>query len=220
MSLDATRWAWEQSLKPSQKLLLLSLADRASETNECYPSVSRLEKDTCLDRKTIMKNIQELESLGLISVRRRVGAGNYYKLIGVKNRHSEEPKTSPKNGTGTKNGTSPKNGTTQSQKRDGYQSQKRDTNLPIEPNNNLSIGKSGFVKPSVSEIQAYIDEKQYSINAEYFFNHYEANGWMRGKTKIKSWKACLATWSLNNNANGQPRGFRQQPAQQAQRKVI
>ena len=43
MSLDATLWAWKQKLKPAQKLLLLSLADRAGENMECYPSVKRLE---------------------------------------------------------------------------------------------------------------------------------------------------------------------------------
>ena len=33
-------------------------------------------------------------------------------------------------------------------------------------------------------------------NAEKFYHHYEANGWMRGKAKIKSWKSCVKTWKL------------------------
>lgn len=31
MSLAATRWAWQQRVTPAQKLVLLSLADRAGE---------------------------------------------------------------------------------------------------------------------------------------------------------------------------------------------
>ena len=74
MSLDATNWAWRVqfkerkggSLKPLKRLVLLSLADRAGEDHTCYPSVKRLEEDTNLDRKTVMKIIAELIEDGLI----------------------------------------------------------------------------------------------------------------------------------------------------------
>lgn len=42
MSIDATRWAWTQQITPSQKIVLLSLADRAGEDGYCYPSMARL----------------------------------------------------------------------------------------------------------------------------------------------------------------------------------
>lgn len=52
MSLDATRWAWLQGgIKPTAKFVLLSMADRAGEDHECYPSIKRLCDDTNLDRK-------------------------------------------------------------------------------------------------------------------------------------------------------------------------
>ena len=116
MSVDATKWAWSLTIAPSRKIVLLSMADRAGETHLCWPSIARLEADTCLDRKTILAAISELESMGLIAVNRVFGRGNCYQLLGVDGRE-----TSPKNGTGvaadfsdvtsTKNGTSPKNGT-------------------------------------------------------------------------------------------------------------
>jgi hypothetical protein len=31
-----------------------------------------------------------------------------------------------------------------------------------------------------------------------FFNHYESNGWMVGKTKMKKWQASVSKW-MNNN---------------------
>lgn len=110
MSVDATRWAWSQVLKASEKLVLLALADRAGESNECWPSIDRLVNDTGLERKTVLSVIARLEDKGLLVIYRDVGKGNFYTLIGVDNRHAQPvpktapvPKTelpSPKNGTG------------------------------------------------------------------------------------------------------------------------
>lgn len=110
MSLDATRWAWaQQQAKGTAKLVLLSLADRADENHTCYPSISRLTSDTGMDRKTIMRNLKALESVGLIRASRQFGRFNSYQLIGVSDRHqtSTNNGTSPQKGTGTKIGTTP-----------------------------------------------------------------------------------------------------------------
>ena len=37
MSLDATLWAWRQPVTPLQKLVLLSMADRAGEDHTLCP---------------------------------------------------------------------------------------------------------------------------------------------------------------------------------------
>jgi hypothetical protein len=29
-------------------------------------------------------------------------------------------------------------------------------------------------------------------------SHYESNGWLVGKNKMKDWKASVRTWKLNN----------------------
>ncbi len=68
MSLDATRWAWDQKVKATQKIILLSLADRADEKHCCFPSIERLEIDTGLNRKTIMLSIKKLAEIGLLQV--------------------------------------------------------------------------------------------------------------------------------------------------------
>lgn len=62
-----------------------------------------------------------------------------------------------------------------------------------------AIKKNNFKKPTIDEINDYLKEKNIdNIDAEKFYYHYEANGWMRGKSKIKSWKACIRTWKINN----------------------
>lgn len=65
-----------------------------------------------------------------------------------------------------------------------------------------------FHKPSISEIQQYCEERKNTINAEKFFNYYEANGWKVGKNKMKDWKACVRTWEQNEKKySSQNKGF-------------
>lgn len=155
MSLDATRWAWRQKITATQKLVLLSLADRADENHHCYPSTKRLVDDTCLYRETIFKAIDDLEKLSLLSVKRELGKGNKFTLIGVNDRHEvssemptgKQPKTSSNKPTSSEmptssdlpTPTSSEMPTTQSVNADTYQSANADTESTIESTNNLSI---------------------------------------------------------------------------------
>lgn len=113
MSLDATIWAFKAEVKTSsQRLVLLALADRAGESHKCYPSIKRMVKDTVLNRKTVIKVLDELEAISLIRFTGEI-TGNgvkVYQLIGVMGRE-EADLTSPKKGTSTNNGTSPNFGT-------------------------------------------------------------------------------------------------------------
>lgn len=52
-----------------------------------------------------------------------------------------------------------------------------------------------FTKPTIAEVQEYLTEKSYDLDAELFHDHYEANGWMVGKVKMKDWKASVRTWA-------------------------
>ncbi len=101
MSTDATQWAWQQSpRKATEKLILLSLADRASDDCTCWPSVERLCKDTLLEKKTVYAGIRSLIKQGLlIDTGRRKGSTGRVKvfmLIGVLLR---EKRNQPKNGS-------------------------------------------------------------------------------------------------------------------------
>lgn len=53
-----------------------------------------------------------------------------------------------------------------------------------------------FVPPTPAEVDAYIAERGFTgFTGQQLVDHYEANGWMRGKTKIRDWKACVRTWA-------------------------
>ncbi|MBI9065454.1 MAG: hypothetical protein JEZ14_25945 [Marinilabiliaceae bacterium] len=56
-----------------------------------------------------------------------------------------------------------------------------------------------FIPPIYFEVQSFFHEQNQSkYEAERFFNHYEAIGWLvGGKTPMKDWKAAVRYWILN-----------------------
>jgi hypothetical protein len=60
-----------------------------------------------------------------------------------------------------------------------------------------------FFIPSILEISTYCQERKNEINAEQFYDHYQSNGWMVGKNKMKDWKAAVRTWEKNGYSKPQ-----------------
>lgn len=56
-----------------------------------------------------------------------------------------------------------------------------------------------FRPPTFEEVQSYIQEKGYSVDAEAFIAFYESKGWMVGKNKMKDWRMAVVTWSKRDN---------------------
>jgi predicted phage replisome organizer len=54
-----------------------------------------------------------------------------------------------------------------------------------------------FTKPTLAEVQAYCTERGNKVDAEHFYDYYEANGWKVGKNAMKDWKASVRTWERN-----------------------
>ena len=66
------------------------------------------------------------------------------------------------------------------------------------PNNNTN-NKNTFIRPSVESISAYANELGFVMDANQFYDHYEARGWMIGKNPMKDWKAAVRTWKRNSS---------------------
>ena len=66
--------------------------------------------------------------------------------------------------------------------------------------------RKNFVKPTVEEIAAFCKEKNYGVNAQTFFNYYEANGWKVGRNAMKSWQAAVQNWNTREKANNKAAG--------------
>lgn len=58
-----------------------------------------------------------------------------------------------------------------------------------------------FQKPTIEELKEYMLEQGMNDISENWLNHYEANGWMVGKNKMKDWKASVRTWKTNQKNN-------------------
>ena len=58
-----------------------------------------------------------------------------------------------------------------------------------------------FQKPTIEQLKEYMSEQGMNDIAENWLNHYEANGWMVGKVKMKDWKASVRTWKTNQKNN-------------------
>jgi len=155
MSVDATRATWmltKEQVTPTEKLFLLSCADRSGETSECWPSIKRICADTGLDRKTVLKVRQSVIDKILVEytgeMKGRTKSVPVMRLTYVNHREESSPNngtpsvvSSPNNGTGS----SPNNGTPkQSQKRDTEP--KRVLNLKEEPKSKDIVDSANTTK--------------------------------------------------------------------------
>lgn len=77
-----------------------------------------------------------------------------------------------------------------------------DTEIEIEQEIEIEKEKKSgkakrFTKPTLAEVQAYCTERNNNVDAEHFYDYYEANGWKVGKNSMKDWKASVRTWERN-----------------------
>ena len=61
--------------------------------------------------------------------------------------------------------------------------------------------KQKFTQPTVEEVNDYILEKNYSVNAGAFVNFYASKDWMIGKNKMKCWRSAVNTWQQKEAKN-------------------
>lgn len=90
MSLDATLWAWRQPVTPLQKLVLLSMADRAGEDHTLCPHLERLSFDTGIPTADVQAVLVELERLSIL---RRILPHEHvslFQLVGVHGREDAQ----------------------------------------------------------------------------------------------------------------------------------
>jgi len=70
----------------------------------------------------------------------------------------------------------------------------------------ISNGGNGInekIPPDFLDVKNYCLERKNNIDPQNFLDSYEARGWMIGKNKMKSWKACIRTWEQNDKQEPQ-----------------
>lgn len=148
------------------------------------------------DIDTVRVALMLYKQLGLIYVQENgtLRISNFDELVGSESKWAEYKRIERAKNNDI--GQCPKN------VQDNVQQEIRDKILDIrdieKKDNNkellLSKEKNVFKKPEIEEIEAYVKEKNYSVNAEIFYNFYESKGWYIGKNKMKNWKSAVATW--------------------------
>lgn len=52
-----------------------------------------------------------------------------------------------------------------------------------------------FAKPTLEQVEAYVKEQGFTVDAQRFVDYYESNGWtINGKAKMKDWQATVRNW--------------------------
>jgi hypothetical protein len=99
---------------------------------------------------------------------------------------------------GSKGGRPKKANETQKTQAFFQEPKKADNVIVIVNDNENEISKKGFVKPTIEDVKTYMKEQGMNDISERWMSHYESNGWLVGKNKMKDWKASVRTWKLNN----------------------
>jgi len=71
---------WPLQMPPTQKAVLISLADNANDHGECWPSIPTIMARTCLGERTVHGAIKWLESVGALEADRSNGRHTRYTV--------------------------------------------------------------------------------------------------------------------------------------------
>lgn len=203
---------WEWYSEPVVKDVFLHLLITASWEDSRYKgheikagqtiiTVSGLASELGVSTRQVRTAIEKLESTGEITRK----TTNRFTVVTVENwslyqadYDDDDKQMTNKRQTDDKQMT---NGWQTDDKRTLYKEYKK---TRIQENNNSARtrvshgdGVSKFVKPTLQEVKAYCIERGNDVDPERFINHYEANGWMVGRNKMKDWRAAVRNWERN-----------------------
>lgn len=65
----------DEALGPTERLIMLALADHADDAGRCYPSIARLCKRTGLGERAIQNNLKALSAKGYVTIIPNAGQG-------------------------------------------------------------------------------------------------------------------------------------------------
>lgn len=183
-------WEWYKNSNVKDLFIhLLLLANHADgkwqgipiKRGQTLTSVAHITEKTNLSRSQIRRALKHLQDTKEISVK----TTKKYTLVTIENydKYQDDPEESDHQRTISE--PSMNHQATINKNKKNEKKEKKEENLIV-------IGK--FEKPTLEEVKKYIFENNYNVDAEYFYNYYEANGWKVGKNKIVSWKSCIEIW--------------------------
>lgn len=192
MSIHLVSQAWKTQVSSlAAKLVLLKLADNASDEGKAWPHIDTIAAETGLARSSVFRALDELEKSGLVERHR----GRNEVIYQIQKSHSETS-TGP---------------TVRPQKSHHETSRSPTMGLTLtkEPSRE-HIGEpeekpQRFQKPTIHEVHAYgMTLTPRFLKAQQFCDYYESKGWVIGKSPMKSWKAAVRTWQAKEKPVTKP----------------
>ena len=156
-------------------------------TGQIKTSINHLSVATGLTNKQIRNSLKKLNNTGEI-ISKGASNGTVITVVNYSNYQALQEEEGEQEGKRRAN-----EGQTKGKRRATNKNDKNDKN-------DKNIYSSKFIKPKISEIEAYCQARKNSINAQAFYDYNEAKGWIVGKTPMKDWKATVRTWE-NNQKN-------------------
>ena len=77
--------------------------------------------------------------------------------------------------------------------------QQLNTNKSNTKRSNTNLHTYKDQRPTLEEVRGYIEAKKLNVDADRFYNYFEAGEWLDSKgNPVRNWKQKLITWSTNN----------------------
>lgn len=70
-----------QGFSPSEKAVLISLADNANDQGVCWPGIPLMSQRTCLSERSVQRMINQLIAKGILAVERRIGRSTIFTIL-------------------------------------------------------------------------------------------------------------------------------------------
>lgn len=80
MSLAIMEACWPLTMPPTAKAVLISLADNAKDTGQCWPAISTICERTCFGKTAVIDAIAWLEAAGALQANRQNGRHTSYSV--------------------------------------------------------------------------------------------------------------------------------------------
>lgn len=187
---------------PLRKLVLLKLADNASDHGECWPSHGHIATQCEMSKTSVRNHIRDLVKAGLVKkIERRKSANesasNLYVLTleGIAGDDTGvcQEMTGGIAGDDT-----------------GVCQEMTPEPVTLEPviesiksKQKKKAAKRKFETPVLVDVEVYASSRGRSDLAKKFFDYYDAGDWMDAKgNQVKNWKQKFITWE-NSNPNHQ-----------------
>jgi DNA-binding transcriptional regulator YhcF (GntR family) len=199
MSIHYISQAWKTSVSDYRaKLVLLKLADNASDEGIAWPHIDTIASETGLSRRTVFRALDRLESDGIIE-RNRGRNEVIYQIKKCQSDTCRSVSVTPLE--------------VEKCQRDTSRSVTVTPALYIRTVNRTNIGETNndeqtqkrFKKPSVADVLAYGSSLTPKfLKAQQFIDYYESKGWVVGKAPMKCWKSAVRTWQAREKQTTRP----------------